>query len=285
MRATIIYLFFVLFILISCNKEPYDYENNRTSYFKNINEQSYNDSIIICVTYNIHLGFKAIQDPWEKEEIGANKAQIQNIADVLKQINPDIIALQEVPRNRYNAEVKNFLEELAAKLNMNYAFGAHGYNDPYGIYPVYGEWGTAILTKYKILNINNIEVEYVDKWQKRSILDAKIEINNSTTLHTMTLHYLPIQEGIPNTAHYLKQINEPVILLGDFNYTGEINEFKEIGLNDVDSTYEKNWIDRIFYSKSYFKNIEFGSLIDSLWVSDHSANYGIIKIKNNTTNN
>jgi endonuclease/exonuclease/phosphatase family metal-dependent hydrolase len=95
----------------------------------------------------------------------------------------------------------------------------------------------------------------------------------------MTLHYLPIQEGIPNTAHYLKQINEPVILMGDFIYTGEINEFKEIGLYDVDSTYEKNWIDRIFYSKSYFKNIEFGSLIDSLWVSDHSANYGIIKIK------
>ncbi len=136
-------------LLLSCNKtqDPFDYENERTSYFKNIREQSYEDSIISCVTYNIQLGFKAGQDPWQKDVIGASAAQIQNITDLLKRINPDIVALQEVPRNRYNTEVKDFLEKLAAEMNMNYAFGSHGFNDPNGIYPVYGEWGTAILTK------------------------------------------------------------------------------------------------------------------------------------------
>lgn len=282
MKHSIINLFFILFLLPSCNKnhDPYDYENERTSYFKNIHEQTYEDSIIVCVTYNIQLGFKANQDPWQKDIIGANEEQIQNIADVLKQINPDIIALQEVPRNRYNAKVKDFLEKLAIKMNMNYAYGSHGFNDPNGIYPVYGEWGTAILTKYKILDISNVQIEYVDKWQKRSLLRAKIKINNSDILHTVSLHYLLIQGGITNTANYLKQIHEPIILMGDFNYTGEIPEFNELGLNDVDLTYEKNWIDRIFYSKNYFKFLEFGSLSDTIGVSDHSANYGIIKVKN-----
>lgn len=282
MKNSIISLFFILVLLSSCNKnqDPFDYENEKTSYFKNIHEQSYEDSIIICVTYNIQLGFNANQDPWQKDVTGGTEEQIQDIADILKQINPDIIALQEVPRNRYNTEVKDFLEKLAIKLDMNYAFGSHGFNDPYGIYPVYGEWGTAILTKYKILDISNVQVEYVDKWEKRSLLRASIKMNNNVIIQTISLHYLPIQEGIPNTAIYLKQIHEPIILMGDFNYTGEIPEFNEIGLIDVDSTYGKNWIDRIFYSKNYFKFLELGSLSDTIGVSDHLASYGILKVRN-----
>ena len=106
---------------------------------------------------------------------------------------------------------------LAKELDMNFAFGSHGYNDPYGIYPVHGEWGTAILTKYKIININNVQVEYISKWEKRSMLDADIEINPAKKIHAISLHYIPIEDGIPNTVNYLKQINEPIILMGDFN--------------------------------------------------------------------
>jgi endonuclease/exonuclease/phosphatase family metal-dependent hydrolase len=270
-------LLLVLFSF-SCKKEEIDYEHSRSSYFINIKEGPYNDTAITCITFNIHLGFRAYQDPWNKDETGADGEQVKNIARTLKKMNPDVIALQEVPLNRYNAVIKNFPEALAQELDMNYAFGSHGYNDPSGVYPVYGEWGTVILTKYKILDINNIEVEYVSKWEKRSMLDVFVEINPAMTIHVMSLHYLPIDQGIPNTANYLKQISGPIILMGDFNYTGEIADFKKTGLLDVDSTYKNNWIDRIFYSDSYFQCTEFGGIPDSLWwISDHPANYGILK--------
>jgi len=279
MKLRIIVLF-LLILSFSCKKEEIDYENSRISYFENIKEGSHNDSIINCVTFNIHLGFRATQDPWNKDDVGADEEQMKNIARLLKKINPDIIALQEVPLNRYNAIIKNFLEVLATEMNMNYAFGAHGYNDPYGIYPVYGEWGTAILTNYKILDINNIEVEYISKWEKRSMLDAWIEINPTKKIHVLSLHYLPIEEGIPNTENYIKQISGPIILMGDFNYTGEITNFSNIGLLDVDSTYENKWIDRIFYSGSHYKCLEYGTIPDSVWwISDHPANYGLLKVK------
>ena len=278
MKLQILFLLLIL-ITFSCKREEIDYENSRTSYFKNINENTYNDTTITCVTFNIHLGFKATQDPWNKEDVGADEEQIKNIAMILKKINPDIIALQEVPQNRYNAVIKNFLEVLAKEMDMNYAFGSHGYNDPYGIYPVYGEWGTAILTKYRIINISNIEVEYISKWEKRSMLDACIEINQGNKIHVISLHFLPIEEGQSNATNYLEQINDPKIVMGDFNFTGEILNFKNTGLQDVDSTYEYQWIDRIFYSNNYFKCSEFGGIPDSLWwVSDHPANYGILKV-------
>lgn len=256
-----------------------DYENFRTSYFRNIYAGPGSDSVIRCVTYNIQLGFPAWADPWNKDETGATREQILKISGLLSAFNPDIIALQEVPRNRYNAEVKFFLDSLASVLNMNYAFGSHGYNDPNGIYPVYGEWGTAILSRFKIKSIKNTQIEYINKWEKRSMLDAELEINDSVSIHALSLHYLPSDQAIPNTTAYLKQLNGAAIVMGDFNYIGEIPDFNEAGFRDVDSTYEKNWIDRIFYTSVDFQNLGYGTLIDTIGISDHSPNYGILKMK------
>jgi endonuclease/exonuclease/phosphatase family metal-dependent hydrolase len=273
----------ILITLFSCKKDEIDYENQRTAYFKNIIETPYNDSVIICVTFNIHLGFMALQDPWDKDEIGATINMVKEIARHLRILDPNIIAFQEVPLNRYNAEIKYFIEAIASEMNMNYSFGSHGYNDPSGIYPIYGEWGTAILSKYKILNINNIEVEYISKWEKRSMLDAYLEINSTTKIHAISLHYIPTEKGIPNTAKYLETFSEPTIVMGDFNYMGEIKNFTDIGVIDVDSTNFNTGVDRIFYSSGRFNCEGFGTIVDSLIIypyqsiSDHPANYGIFK--------
>lgn len=277
-----IFAILILLTISSCKKDEIDYENQRTAYFKNITEIPYNDSVITCVTFNIHLGFMALQDPWNMDVTGANANQVKEIARHLKIVDPDIIALQEVPLNRYNAEIKYFLEALSKEMKMNYSFGSHGYNDPSGIYPVYGEWGTAILSKYKILNIYNIEVEYISKWEKRSMLDAFIEINPNTKVHVISLHYIPTEQGIPNTVKYLETITEPMIVMGDFNYLGEIKDFSDIGLIDVDSTNSITGIDRIFFSSGHFDCKEFGTIQDPLiiypsqLISDHPANFGIL---------
>lgn len=58
--------------------------------------------------------------------------------------------MQEVPLNRYNSEVKDVVRYLANQLQMNVAYGTHGYNDPTGIWSVEGQWGVATFTKNEI---------------------------------------------------------------------------------------------------------------------------------------
>lgn len=278
MMRTLVLLAYVLLLVTSCKKEETDYENNRTSFFRNINDSACSDSIIMCVTYNIQLGFSADKNPWNKDAYGADNEQIKKISEYVKKVNPDIIALQEVPRNRSNALVKNFIEELASKLNMNYAFGSHGYNDPYGIYPVVGEWGTAILTKYRIVGIHDEQVEYVSIWEKRSLLDVELEASGKRRFHAISLHYLPSDQGIPNTARYISGLNSAVICMGDFNMVGEIPAFRDLGLKDSDSTYSNHGIDRIFYSAGKFSCKGLGTIADSMpGISDHLANFALLK--------
>lgn len=277
MRAFVLFAF-VLLLVTSCNKEETDYAHNRTSFFRNINDSVYSDSLIVCVTFNIQLGFSADKDPWNKDTYGADTEQIKRISEYLKKVNPDIIALQEVPRNRSNALVKNFIEELAGELNMNYAFGSHGYNDPYGIYPVVGEWGTAILTKFRIVGIHNEEVEYVSIWEKRSLLDVELEASGNKRFHAISLHHLPSDQGIPNTASYIAGLSGAVICMGDFNLVGEIKAFTDLGLKDSDSTYSNHGIDRIFYSTDKFSCKRLGTIADSMpGISDHQANFALLK--------
>lgn len=272
-------LFFAL-LSVSCSKSP-DYAHHRTSYFKNLQEENFSDSILVCATFNIQLGFPATKDPWNSEVTGADDLQIERIAAMIRQADADIVALQEVPRNRYNAEIKDFIEQLAARLNMNFAFGAHGYNDPIGIYPVQGEWGNAILSKYTIAGIENIEVSNVDQWQKRSILSARLKVNDSFSLNAISLHYGngegEMNDGIANTLAYLKQLSEPVLLMGDSNYQGGWKEFylefDEAGLTDADSTILTG-IDRILFTKLSFHCHEVNSWYDTVfYTSDHPLNW------------
>lgn len=281
MRITLFLIYsYSLLCFISCNKKPIPDYSQRTSYFKNVTPVHWADSILTCVTFNIHLGFKASKNPWNKEVSGASPSQVEAIANILESIDADIIALQEVPRNRYNAEIPLFLEALANRLNMNYAFGANGYNDPYDIYPVYGEWGNAILTKYEIQSIHNEEVEYVSQWERRSMLDAQVRLNDSSIVHALSLHHLPSPAGVTNTKNYLQNIQEPIILMGDFNRVGQNIDFNAIGLTDVDSNYTTHRIDRIFINKPKMQVLSIGSLDDTARTSDHPANYCTLKVKN-----
>ena len=163
-------------------------------------------------------------------------------------------ALQEVPLNRSNAVLKHFLDTLAVAMDMNYAFGSHGYNDPDGVWPVQGEWGNAILTKFRIKGIQNVQVEYISKWEKRSLLDAEIELNPGRSLHVVSLHYLP-SGGVPNTVAHLQTVAGPVIVMGDFNMTGDIPGFAGLGLQDADSLGPYVQIDRIFYPTASFRSM------------------------------
>lgn len=279
MKIYPLFIIVVFSFLYGCNKDQSpDYEN-RSTCINNLSTGYFADSSITCLTYNIQLGFKATKNPWNPDHIGAGADQVKNIANVIRKVDADIVALQEVPLNRNNAEIADFLKALAIELNMNYAFGAHGYNDPEGVEPVHGQWGNAILSKFEIESIVNQQVEYVSVWERRSMIDARLKITNSAYLRAMSLHHLPSQEGIPNTTEYLKKVSEPKIVMGDYNRGGAIAEFNAIGLVDVDATYSQHGIDRLFISEVNFEVMEIGVINDSLFTSDHWAHFTILNLK------
>jgi endonuclease/exonuclease/phosphatase family metal-dependent hydrolase len=280
MKSFLLFLLLAI-LLLSCEDEQPDY-TQRTSYFKNIVESSAADSSLTVVSLNIQLGFTAKHDPWNKDIFGGTQAHIDSLANNLISINPDIICLQEVPRNRYNTVIKNFIETLAAKLNMNYAFGAHGYNDPTGIVPVHGEWGNAILTKFKILNIENREIEYNSVWERRSILSASILAGNDT-LEVYSLHFIPTNQAVPNTLTFFNQKKDKnQIIMGDFNMNF-VTDLESAGYTDIfnlDSTSTLLYsIDKIFISDKYFSFGARGIISENPGISDHPAVYCYLKLR------
>jgi len=278
---TTLTILLIFVFLWSCHQDEPDY-TQRTSYFKNRVENIKSDSILTVVTLNIQLGFTILQDPWNKDNIGGTKAHIDSLKSHLQRINPDIICLQEVPRNRYNTEIKDFIETLAAELDMNYAFGAHGYNDPTGIVPVHGEWGNAILTKFKILSIDNHENEYNSIWERRSILSATIKIGNDTIV-AYSLHFIPTNQAVPNAVSFFSQKKDKKqIILGDFNMT-EVPELEGAGYTDVFKSDTTSMlysaIDRLFVSGQFFTAMQTGTITGNPGLSDHPANYCLLKMK------
>ncbi|MBZ0099194.1 MAG: endonuclease/exonuclease/phosphatase family protein, partial [Taibaiella sp.] len=258
-------LFIAVLVLLAagCKKNEAPDYTHRTSYFNNIVDHTNTDGIIKCVTYNIRLGFSGdYSDPWDKNSTGVTEDYLDSIKQLILATDPDIICLQEVPRNRYNAVIKNFIERLAAVLNMNYAFGAHGYNDPSGIEPVHGEWGNAILSKYRITGIENHENEYNNVWERRSILSATMQINGYDVV-IYSLHFLPSPSAVPNALHFFqKERNKHQIIMGDFNMV-KVPELEQAGYIDilvVDTSIATSAIDRMFISEERFAIHEYGGV-------------------------
>ena len=260
-------------ILCGCKKLFPDYKT-RTSYFQNPIAGSAPDSLLTCVTYNIQLGFRDGQDPWDAAQKGGSAAQLDSIARILSRVNPDIICLQEVPRNRSNSATQDFTEQLAARLHMNYAFGAHGHNEPRGVQPPKGEWGNAILTRFTINSIENHENEYVSKWRRRSILAAEISVG-SRPVRVYSLHFDPLPAAASTAVTYIRERRgEMQLILGDFNLD-PVPELLPAEYTDVLSTslYPFRGIDRIYFSAGRFKSRSVDVIPHSIGVSDHPAVY------------
>jgi endonuclease/exonuclease/phosphatase family metal-dependent hydrolase len=217
----------------------------------------------------------------EQSQTGGTPDQVHALAEVLREVNPGIIALQEVPINRANTQTKRLLEALADSLDMNLAYGSHGKNDPYGVWPVRGIWGNAILSKFPILDIENREVYYDDKWKRRSVLRATIQLREDLVIDAYSLHHSGTDENeVENTLNFVNRSPYPVLVGGDFN-----RPYGHPGLDGLSSLQDvfKNelpGIDRIYSSLNdtvYRTGIVPGSYRS---VSDHLACYAVLKLKN-----
>ncbi len=154
------------------------------------------------VTYNIH-----------KARGMDGRVSIKRIGDVLKDLDADIIALQEI-YSTYD-DTGGQVETLADALGMKSAFGCtrHHKGQPYG---------NAILTRWPILHSRDMELAWTRR-EKRGCIRADLKTPGGM-LHVYNIHmgtsYFERQHQIRSfigSTQIHEDLTGPRVLVGDFN--------------------------------------------------------------------
>lgn len=160
-------------------------------------------------TYNIHGGRN-----------NDGKLDLQGIADVIKVIDPDVIALQEVDRNTRRAGKVDQAAELSRLTGLKHhifcaALGIHG-----------GEYGIALLSRFPISSVETNKLPKVTKVEDRVALRVLVQADADKPLTFIATHLdnadetnRVLQAGV--LAGMVPKDGAPAILMGDINATEE----------------------------------------------------------------
>lgn len=189
--------------------------------------------VLKVMSYNIQIGATTQNPGWD-----VKKFNLDAVAEVIREQDPDIVALQEVDRLRSRSGKVDQVVYLAEKLGMYWAYSPSYFDvetkEGRGMY------GNAILSKYPIVSNyahtlwrrgQLMPGEYDWVIEKRSILETKIDVDGrlinvfSTHLST-TADQRQIQTAEIKTL--LTQMRGPKILMGDFNAGPQDPEMKNL---------------------------------------------------------
>ena len=173
------------------------------------------------------------------------------IADVIRRIDPDCVALQELDSATERSQGKVVLDELAKRLGMYASYGSS--IDYQG-----GKYGIGILSKEKALRKETVPLPGSE--EKRSLL--VVELPGYVMCCT---HWSLTPSDRLSSIDIINKVTEkyttkPVFLAGDLNATPESPEIAELAktweiLNDPSrptfpSDNPRNCIDYIFFKKN-----------------------------------
>ncbi|MEK7572354.1 MAG: endonuclease/exonuclease/phosphatase family protein [Patescibacteria group bacterium] len=169
---------------------------------------------------------------------------LDGVIEFLKNIDADIIALQEVVED----DRRNIIEIIAKKLGYEYAH-AVDMNMPLKFLPGQKsddkrtiKYGNAILSKYKITNSNIYELSKVKEF-RRLIIEVDIKIEDKTlhvfSVHLKHNHQKPSEIQDLEAENLLKLLSEKnTIVMGDFNALPEDTTIKKMSKTLINT--EKN---------------------------------------------
>lgn len=176
------------------------------------------DPTFTFMTYNIRVG-GGIEDYGKPLHLlSSSKKNLEKLVDAIRSVDPDVVALQEVGGF---SQAKFLTEEL----NYNYVYTSHG--DRYFV-----NWGMAILSKYKIIRSRDHAINpgpYGRGNYPRAGLKAVIDLyGNGVTFINIHYHLGNYDAQVQATMRVLKDLETPIILLGDFNRKEWDREMKPI---------------------------------------------------------
>ena len=186
--------------------------------------QGHNDTIRV-MTFNLHAG---------------HDASLQQIGLLVKQYQPDFVALQEVDQYTHRANCphqnnRDFITEIAFYSGMQGLFGPT-------IEFSGGQYGIGLLTKHQFVDVHNIKLPHpVERMEQRGLLEGTFILPDGDTIlfactHLEAFDSISRAAQAPFILDHLAASTYPVILAGDFNASPDDSVIKMLTSQWLDST-------------------------------------------------
>jgi endonuclease/exonuclease/phosphatase family metal-dependent hydrolase len=214
------------------------------------------------------------------------------IAEVIKEANPDLVALQEVDFLTNRARKYDLATELGWRTKMAPVFGRAMHYDG-------GEYGEGVLSKHTFIQTRNIPLPHTPGNEPRAALEITTVLPSGDTIAFVGTHLDHLRDETDRVAQ-AKRINEvfsqnkyPTILAGDLNAipgSTPINILEEIwsssyNREDPHPTFPSHKPSRkidyvMFYPEHRWKILATEVIQDSI-ASDHCAYHVILELLDN----
>jgi len=201
------------------------------------------------------------------------------LAKVIKETNPDFVAMQEVDYKVNRSKKLDLATELGWRTKMAPVFARAMYYDG-------GEYGEGILSKYSFLSTRNVALPYIEGQEPRAAVEIVVELPSKDKIAFVGTHFA--HEGNEGREIQAKKINEvfskntyPTILAGDLNAipgSGPINTLEELWQGTYDKANPEPTIPSdnprvkldyvMYYPKNRWKLIDREVICDT-YASDH----------------
>ena len=218
---------------------------------------------VLC--YNIHVG------------VGMDKKlDLERTAKLIKEQNPDLVALQEVDRlaDRTEKQDQPALFEKLTGLKAVYGKTINNSN---------GEYGLAILSRFPVKEHKMTLLPLQEGRERRGLLEATIELESKEMIRFACTHLCHVSEEgriqqVKRINELLKPDNVLTILCGDFNAQPESETIKtalEQWTDATDktptfsSTDPKIKIDYVFYQPQSRLKVKEMKVLEDTITSDH----------------
>ncbi|MEM9327276.1 MAG: endonuclease/exonuclease/phosphatase family protein [Bacteroidota bacterium] len=211
----------------------------------------------------------------------AGDFNIDAVAKVIQDLEPDLVALQEVDYKVNRSHKVDLATELGYRTKMAALFGRAMYYDG-------GEYGEGILSRYSFVASRNVPLPFLEGQEPRAALEVTVALPSGDTISFVGTHLS--HEGPEGREMQADEINRvfaanqyPTILAGDLNArpgTKTINSLEDMWTSTYDrddpqptipSNHPKAKIDYIMYKPaSSWRVIDRKAVCDS-YASDHCA--------------
>ncbi len=229
------------------------------------------------LSYNIHHG-----------EGVDGKLDLPRIAKVIRSVDPDLVALQEVDQNVERSGGVDQPSELARLTGMNVAFGAN-------ISLQGGHYGNAVLSRFPIQRYKNHLLPNVDAGEQRGVLAVEIHPPKVDCpvllLATHFDHRSNDEERIQSAMAVnalVKDDFRPALLAGDLNdvvgsetlnrLEAQWKRSNEVLLPTIPVGEPKRQIDFILYRPAPRWKVMETRVLDEAVASDHRAVFCVLEL-------
>ena len=211
---------------------------------------------------------------------------LEQIARVIRAVDPDLVALQEVDLYTGRSGERDLASELGLLTRMVPLFGmAMPYDG--------GEYGEGILSRYSFLSTRNHPLPAGEGKEPRAALEARVVLDSGDTITFVGTHFdhtgdVDRINQAARVREILAEFNLPVLLAGDLNARPESRPmeilFSDLKPSDAEfaptipSDGPRAKIDYILYGPPERWNVLETKVICDTIASDHCAFLSVLEL-------